>query len=190
MNILCRYQQFLQSGFGSGQRECPLICFKVLTMFLPWVRSALSCAYIHSEAGPASWALLGWGQFLGWGLRARGTSWSHPCRWPLATARWTLTTNQFILYIHTFGPLHLCFARYDFSHWRQAQMGDCWKRLDWINIDDILKDTCMAIRLILLAHEQNNELMRRTKTSSRKSSCFCSTATSAPDGFQQEDTQQ
>ena len=63
--------------------------------------------------------------------------------------------------------LHSCFARYDFNHWRQAQLGDCWTRLDWIDIDDSLKDNCMAIRLTLLAHEQNYELMRRTKTSSR-----------------------
>ena len=48
----------------------------------------------------------------------------------------------------------------------------------------------MAVRLTLLAQKQNYELMRRTKTSSRKSSFFCSTAISAPDGFQQEDTQQ
>ena len=69
-------------------------------------------------------------------------------------------------------------------------MGDYWERLDWIHIDDILSDTCMAIRLTLLHHEQNYELMRRTKTSCRKSSFWCSTAISAPDGFQQEDTQQ
>ena len=36
-------------------------------------------------------------------------------------------------------------------------MGDYWERLDWIHIDDILTDTCMAIRLTLLLHEQNYE---------------------------------
>ena len=61
--------------------------------------------------------------------------------------------------------------------------------LDWYRWH-ILKDNCMAIRLTRLAHEQNYELMRRTKTSSRKSSFFCFTAISVPDGFQQEDTQQ
>ena len=95
-----------------------------------------------------------------------------------------------MLHIHTFGPLRSCLARYDLKQWRQAQMANCWRRLDWIDIDDILKDNCMAILFTLLVHEQNYELMRRTKTSSRKSSFFCSTAVSAPDGFQQEDTQQ
>jgi len=52
-----------------------------------------------------------------------------------------------------------------------------------------LKDICMAIRLTFSAQEQRYELMRRTKTSSRKSYLFCSTAISAPDGFRQEDAQ-
>ena len=31
---------------------------------------------------------------------------STPCRWPLATARRTITLNQSIGYTHSFGPLH------------------------------------------------------------------------------------
>ena len=72
--------------------------------------------------------------------------------------------------MHIFRPLQLCLVRYDFSNLRQAQMRDCWGRLCWIHINYILKDTCMAIRFTLLAHEQN-EFMRKTKTLSRKK-CF------------------
>ena len=52
-------------------------------------------------------------------------------------------------------PLATCYSMLNahpksIHYVQQAQMGDYWERLDWIHIDDILTDTCMAIRLTLV----------------------------------------
>ena len=49
-------------------------------------------------------------------------------------------------------------------------MEDCLERLNWIHINDILKDTCTAIRFTFLVYKQNYEFIRRTNAVSRKRS--------------------